>query len=411
MFTPLQKERMLECARAAARWFFRNQNTNENPWGGMMMSADEGRFVYEYFPVEKHGRGAGVWAQALAIMALHSVNLRDGKRGFDYAKRDRSARLAAKYLCSLQYDTPHRPACHGGFAENVPFEPMSYPRDAATGAMGLCALHRLTGEQEYLDRAVRFAEWYKNHGCDETGYPYISFDFNKGEHSDDLIQAPGEEEVYDNVVNGNWQAGGSLAYYYLASQTGDRKYIDDYMMPMIEGLLKIYADNPYDGKIDGFHCEHPVIYGNDDFAIVALLCAYVATGRKDIYDVAHERVMMFKKYWDAEHGRFPTFAGSFVAGITMKVLCDLDVSEGRTPDNEIMSMIAKVAESCFTLQAFDYNEPRINGGFWGQSTWSVAKGNWIHQRSTGYAAIFYSMLSGDENVVPYYNCLGWEIPK
>ncbi len=409
MLTDYEIQKFREGARDGARWYFRNQNCDQNPWGGMRDSADKGRFVYEYFPAEKSGRGAGVWAQALGIMALDAVNRQDGEGSYEYHRRKDSATLAGRYLMSLQYGDTLIEENRGGFAEHVPGETESYPRDAATGGLGLIGLYQITKEEKYVEAAKLFADWYVNHGSDENNWPYISFSFKKKRGTNKRIRVIGEEGMEDEYVKGDWQAGGGLVYYYLSSITGERKYIDDYLLPMIEKLVSIYEENPYAGPVPGFHGSVPISFGNDDFALITLLGAYIATGCSKYYEVAKGRILDYFDYWDRETGRFPSYGGTFTSGITMKALMDLDLSEGRTPDPRLQEGVEQVARGGLDLQASDYNEPRVNGGYWGQSEYGVGRDR-IHHRSTGYATIFYAMISS-KNPVPWYHCLHWPIPK
>jgi len=395
VITEMQKQRYLEAARDACRWYMRNQNTDAHPWGGVKDSADKGRFLYEWFPASGTGRGAGVWAQALGIMALHAVNIRTGKESAEYRERLEAAKLAGRYLLSLQRMDTHREELRGAFDEHVPGEGMSYVRDSATGGMGLCALYRMTGEEEYLERARAYAEWYRRYGCDAEGWPWGRFDLTRGKGMD-----------REGHVRGDWQAGGGLFYYYLASLTGEKRYIEECLVPMMDLLVDIYRENPGESVVEGFHGEVPVSCGNDDFALVALLAAYRATSRAEYLETARERITGLLNIMDPDTGRFPSFGGTFVSGISMHVLNELDASEGRTPDPRLAAAVELTAENALELQARDYTNPRVHGGFWGQSHFGVGRHH-IHHRSTGYAAIFYTMLSGGEEGIPYYHCLHW----
>ena len=100
--TPKTRERFLEAARLAGEWYLNCQNTPEHPWGGVDESADEGRFLYEYFPTTGKCRGMGVWGQALAAMGLTTLARR--VRGGDRYRK--AAILAGEYLKSLQMLEP-----------------------------------------------------------------------------------------------------------------------------------------------------------------------------------------------------------------------------------------------------------------------------------------------------------------
>lgn len=407
MFSKAQKQRFQEVARQASRWYFNNQNCDSKPWGGMRDSSDKGRFVYEYYPASGLGRGAGVWAQALGIMALGSANIGEGKSGFDWWKRIKSIEMAADYMSRLQINRPDKLSIHGGFSEHVPGETDSYPRDAATGGIGMCVLNHITKKDEYLQRAIDFANWYRDYGS-ENGWPYISYDLKDGKGTNMNIE-PGQESRATEFIKGDWQAGGGLTYYYLAKLTGEQKYIDDYLVPLMDKLVDLYHANPFEKAEYGFHGEVPVSFGNDDFALVTLLGAYAATKNKKYYTAAKDRIDDFKKFWDEDTGRFPSYGGTFVSGITMKVLLDVEEAYGLGTSSskaELQSMIQKTALGGVELQAFDYNTERIHGGFWGQSEYGVSRDR-IHHRSTGYATVFYSMV-GYDTLIPYYHVLGWD---
>lgn len=410
MHTDYQVEKYKEVAEMACRWFIRNQNSNENPWGDITHSADQGRYIYEYFPADQSGRGGVVWTQGLGIMAMHSSDISNSEKVFKSKEKEASAINAGQYLNTLQYynctfeenNGGLEESLPGGFKEIIPGGGHSFPRDGATGALGYIALANMTGEQEYIDRAITFANWYKNYGCDENGWPYIDFKFHTRKGSNIF----GSEDA----VKGDWQAGGALVYYYLSALTQDRKYIDDYMIPLVDLLVKIYEDNPFEGLVNkGPHGVVPISFGNDDFALVTLLAAYVATGDKKYYDIGKARIMTLLEIQDKETGFFPGNGGTFVSGIAMLTLNQLDEAEGRKPERSLVEAVNKVAENAIDLQAHDYNNKRIHGGFWGQTPYSISR-DWIHSRSTGYAAIFYSMLTS-KKIIPYYHCLGWDIPS
>lgn len=392
-------ERYREVVLQACRWYLANQNTNQNPWGGIAESADLGRFVYEWFPAEKRGRGGVVWSQALGIMALHSANLMDTQNPVEeesLAQRTEAMNLASRYMMLLQFNSPRDRRRHGGFAECVPNESYSFPRDAATGGMGLCAMYRITGESRFIEAAIRFAEWYRKVGTHPGGWPVGIYDFNKCS-ADEKFNEPGD-----------WQFGGALFYYYLAACTGKRKYITRYMLPMIEALMEAYRKNPPPLPPADPRIKRIASMGNDDFALITLMAAYVATGRKSYYHVVRQRIRAILPWIDSQTGQLPRIGGTMVGAITLRVFLDLEKALGNNPEGEFAEAIALLARAGMTLQAWDPSDVRVHGGFWGQSSYGVAR-NHIHHRSTGYAAIFYAMLAAN-NPIPYYHCLHWDVP-
>lgn len=405
MFTRRERELFFESAKQATRWYIRNQNTDEHPWGGIANSADKGRFVYEYYPARKAGRGAGIWAQALGIMALDAVSIRTEREDPEEEDRRRAAIAAGEYMLLLQHTDRSRPNNLGGFSEAVPGLNHSYPRDAITGGLGLCALHRITGEERYLESARLFSDWYRNRALDKEGWPHIDYDFKLERGFLNKCEVYRDMQGHNRRVKGDWQAGGSLFFAQLADQTGDRALVDEVMVPLMDRLLALYEKHPVTDVVEGFHGFHPVSFGNDDFALVSLLCAYCATGKEQYYVTARDRILGLLPIMD-ETGGFPSHAGTFVMGITIKVLMDLQAALGLDVEPRLAEALKKAAHYGLGLQACDYNDIRVHGGFWGQSSYGVSRDR-IHHRSTGYAAILYAMLVGEDNPIPYYHCLNW----
>ena len=404
--TSMEKEKYLEVMRQGTRWFFRNQNNDNNLWGGIANSADRGRFLYQYTPATDATRAAGVWAQALGIMALDSMNISSDKDyDEEFLLRKNAAIEAGRYLFTLRRTDSGNKNNYGGFSEGHPGDNHSFPRDGITGGLGLCALYKMTGEKQYLDAAELFADWYYKNATDENGWPYHSFDFIEGKGYNSKSELLREAQGHTKYTKGDWQVGGSMFFYYLYNFTKNKKYLDDYMLPNIEKLMELYKQNPVDKILPGFHGAVPISFGNDDFALVALMCAYCATRKKAYLEMARERVLGLLAIMDKETGNFPSFGGTFVMGITIKVLNDLEKALGNQPDSRLEEALVLIAQNGVKLQAFDYNNSRIHGGFWGQTNYGVSRDR-IHQRSTGYAIIFYSMITS-ESIIPYYHCLGW----
>ena len=405
--------RYSEITTECSRWYYRNQNTNAQPWGGICDSADQGRFIYEYYPATGMARASGVWAQALAIMALDANNLIAVKKDAEYHKRKKAIEDAGRFLLTLQHTNEADVNNCGGFSECIPGDPMSYPRDAATGAIGMCALARTLKDEKYITSARKFADWYKNYGSDENLWPYITYDFDQRKgHNFQMLVSGEETDDLEEFVLGDWQAGGALAYYYLACLTGERKYIDDYFMPVIYRLVEMYKRDdvslwPERSTPEDFHGDSEISLGNDDFALVALMCGYLITRDSEMLDIIRERCCGLLSLMDPETGRLPAFGGTFVSGITMLVANDLEEYLGNRPNQELVKAVDMIAQNNMDLQAFDYTNTKINGGFWGQTPYGISRDR-IHHRSTGYAAIFYAMASG-RKPIPHYHCLHWDL--
>jgi hypothetical protein len=400
-FTPKEKQRFLYHLELAGNWYYNNQNTNERPWGGIADSADRGRFVYEYVLHKNFARGMGVWGQGIGIMCLYDLALvfpNDAKR-FRQA-----AVLAADYLKTLQVMDFRLPKSIGSFREHTPLTTESYPRDAATAAFALCRLFKETQDQEWLDRANLFADWWIKNGTDENGWPYITFNIEKQKGHNRGLNVVGEEEGAE-FVKGNWQAGSAIFFYQLYKLTKDERLIEEGFDPMIKGLIKIYEKHHGSPVTDAYHGHAPIVYGNDDFALAALICGYRLRPEKKTLNLISTLLKEQNQLMDAD-GSYPSFAGTYVSGINNLEFLKLVKEEKLKVDvKAIEKCLRRSAEFGLTLQVKTGTDLRLLGGVYGQSHYDVST-TWIHHRSTGYSINFYLRLL-DRVEVPTFSSYGW----
>ncbi|MFQ6048401.1 MAG: hypothetical protein ACE5K7_03445, partial [Phycisphaerae bacterium] len=392
---PKQKARYAEAARLSAYWFLRSQNTPQQPWGGVHNSADEGRFIYEYYPVSGYCRGMGVWGQAvgiLSLLALRDSGLRMSIEGTSVERACLSgALLAARYLMSLQILDGRDQRKFGAFREHTPQSSFSFPRDAATGCFGLLALHRLTHRQEYLEPVRLFCNWYRRYGSDERGWPVVTFPFQTC-------------QPRDQHHCGIWQAGGGLVYYYLAELTGEKRWLEEGLQPIAERALEMFdrqAELADGGEMAAAHGLH----GNDDFATLTMLAAYRSLGDQKYLQRFGRNIntLLANQHPD---GSFRNYAGCFVAGLTMLDALQLG---SQLPDfvdrSAVADALRRLADFGLTNQELHNRDRRAYGGMYGQSPYHAGKER-IHQRSTGYASVLYSRLVADKPL-PYFSALNW----
>jgi hypothetical protein len=362
-------------------------------------SADVGRYVYEYYPVSGYARGMGVWGQTVGIQAcLAAAQAVSGPsiegmsvRGHCYF----SALRAARYMMTLQVLDARDERCVGGFREHTPQTQFSFPRDAATGGFGLLALYRLTGEQEYLDRAVMFGNWYRKYGSDKSGWPHVTFQFDTG-------------EVRDAELRGVWQAGGALVYHYLYEMTGDRVWLDDGLKPIVDQVLPMFETEEHANATGGLAGLHG-LQGNDDFASMAVLAAALQFKDRKYLDrfAANVNSLMENQHAD---GSFRNFAGTFMAGLTMLEAWQIrDHLKGKVDPDRLREAIVLAANAGLSVQETSNNNPRMFGGMYGQTFYGTGRDR-IHQRSTGYASALYSRLICPKPL-PYWSVQSWEMPE
>ncbi|MFO7899571.1 MAG: hypothetical protein R6V58_11000 [Planctomycetota bacterium] len=386
--TPKEQARFAEAARVCGLWYLHNQNRPGQPWGGVDQSADLGRFLYEYFPATGECRGTGVWSQGLAaclLQALSEAPQYEGSKTFAEA-----ARLGAGYLMSLQHLDGRRPHALGGFREHHPQDTWSYPRDGATGGFCLATMFKHTGVAEYLDRAKLFCDWYSGPGSTDETWPHDFYDFEKADGS--------------CKVPGDWQAGGALCYLYTAKGAGDDEWIETGYRPVMQKLLELGDPSEVDGTADSWHGESRITVGNDDFATVALMAAFLEFDDEQYLELARKRVRWMMAYQD-DDGSFPNGGGTFVTAITLLEFVEL-VERAGLPDETagVIESLLKAARFGLTLQNRDPGDVRAYGGLWGQSSYGVGRDR-IHNRSTSYAGNLWLRLAGE--AAPCLSPLAW----
>lgn len=392
---PKQAMRYETAARLSAFWFINNQCTENNPWSGIHDSADNGRYIYEYYVATGWSRAMGVWGQANGIMAcLACANAVSGPAIETMGVADHcvlSAVRAANYLMSLQVLDSRKAFAFGGFREHAPTTMFSYPRDAATGAFGLLAMYRLTGWQEYLDRAVLFGDWYRTYGSDKDGWPHVTFFFDDG-------------RTQDESAKGIWQAGGALTYHYLYELTGDKKWLEP-LKVIVDRTVELLDKG--DTESTGAASHHGM-RGNDDFCSTVLLAAWEQfKDRKYLERFARNINLLMER--QHEDGSFHGMAGEYMTGLEMLDAWQVrEQLKGLVDENRLKAALVKAADFGLTQQELGVHNIRLYGGMYGQNWYGVARDR-IHQRSTGYGSALYSRLVAKEPL-PYWSALSWKAP-
>jgi hypothetical protein len=380
-----EKASYLDSAVLAGSWYLNNQNTAENPWGGIHDSADLGRFIYEYFPARKWARGNVVWGQAVGIMGLLSLHARTGQNNYL-----QSAKMAGEYLKTLQILDNRKPANFGAMREHSPQDNWSFPRDAATGGMGLAALYMVTGDKEYLQRARLLCDWFIDHGMGSEKWPHWTYYFDRSKQ-------PEKRRAY-------FQVGAGLMFYYVHRLTGEKRYINNGLLPLCRPAAADYHIKPWT-RVGHERYDYPWS-AFDDFCSIALLAAYRLTG-----ETLFLKAVLRHADWlltdQASDGSFSSFsAGTYIAALTLLELCRIIESEGLDIDTEpYYQAIHKAARFGQTLQEKDPGDIRSYGGLYGQTEFGLNRDR-IHHRVTGYSVIFNVRYEGEVKV-PYYSTYGW----
>ncbi len=385
---PKTQARYLAHATTSANWYVNTQCTEQRPWGPVHNLADEGRFVYEAYKGTRWMRGSGVWAQAMAIMDLLDVSAATGS-----GKYAAAANRGIRYLLSLQCLDVRHAECQGAFWEHVPNDPISLVRDGATGCFALDYLYAHTGEEEHLQRARLFCDWYMKYGCKpEHCWPYLRFDFDRRKGHSYVGGDPGlDPSQATEGVDGDWQAGGGLALYYTGLLSGEQRYLEEGFRPMLEKVVAIYDAHGDEPPRPGWHGATPITYGNDDFVFIAL-CAGFRYWKDERYLRHLKKRTRARLDWMAADGSYPNSGATFVCSI--EHLEYLRLAEEFGFDDcvdEARAAVARSAEFGQTLQERDLNDPFFYGGLYGQTSYGTERDR-IHHRSTGYSINFYLKL-------------------
>jgi hypothetical protein len=388
--TPSEKAEFLEAARLCGYWLVNTQNTPARPWGPYYVedSADAGRFLEKTCPSRDYRKPAGVWLTGLYLCGLADL---PKAPVLDKHLYETARKLGAKYLKSLQCFDVRWPKAIGGFHEVYPGHAYSAPRDAATGAFALLALYLETGEKEYLDRTLRFAEWYATHGADRDGFPWDDFDLATGQGT--------------SRKRGDWQAGGALLYYHLWKVTGDRRW-QKALKRVLDVLVKICDGGAKGDTAYTFHGDCTLSVGNDDFANTVLLAGYEAFGEKRYLELFAARIRTELKRQDAR-GAFPGYGGTFVTALELVEALDFAATRHVEilPAAELTEPLLKAARFSLSLQEKSSPDRWILGGVYGQSNYAHAR-DVVHGRDAGYALHLWLRLAGFRAAT--YTVLGWE---
>lgn len=268
----METKRFLDAARGIADWYVRNQFHNGQ-------SPSDGLFHFHVLKDTCETAPAFEWNVAFGIMGMLSA-----AKVFDDEKYLDSADRMAKYLRTLQIFDPFLKNAYGAIRETTPQTTWCYVRDALSGAWGFLEYYRATGKEEFLERAVLWAEWCLKYGFDDSGWPLwgvVFEDIPKGQQCPKMCD-----------MQGCFHGGSMNFFYQLAKTTGDKKWIGPFFEHMADYFCtNIQQEDGYfrtlDRKTGKVPPEDPLLAlhrGNDDLGTLGLLCAYRAIPKQMYLD-------------------------------------------------------------------------------------------------------------------------------
>lgn len=291
-----------------------------------------------------------------------------------------AAELAGRFIMSLQVMDQRQERYYGTFREVSPQAIEFCPRDASTAAWALVWLYETLRCPEYLDRAVLFGNWHLKYGmCD--GWPLHGI-FMDG-------------ELTDHYAKGSFQSGTGLFYHDLFMMTGDSRYITQGMKPIAQiyrdeffnedGSLVMYRDvfsnKDISKKIETIFGNNMHKY-NDDFGNAMLQAAADVFDDESYREKARKYALWLSGIQDEDGGYCN---GDAPSGVPVSLMYFNDLGEYYN-DKKLLSAKDKTLKKLLSMQYQDTGDKRLDGGFQG-TTHNFGK----EQREKGMGKISVDM--------------------
>jgi uncharacterized protein YyaL (SSP411 family) len=367
-------------ALAACDWFVNSQVIQQRPY----WDANHGRFCYNVH-IATGTRVLGLsWTQGRAIMCLLTAYERTGDEKYLAA-----ARQGASYIRSLQDFDPRHPHICGALHEETPHSPYSYPRDAIEAADGLLQLYRVTKDQDALERALLFFDWFKRNTL--TEYPGFGFWVRGAVHfTDDTT----EGTRFTKPIGCMMGCGTILAHAYAAS---GRPWLRTAAVKLADSILRNYHAGqvgPLREQVSGkermsHHTGADGAIFNDDGGCVSLLNAWKLSGHRKYLDAAVQVAEFYRQY----DGPIPIYSG--LGAIANQLL---EVGRAARTDR-YRARAEQLARRCLRLQV-KRGDQGVKGAFRGEDEggkwyWKgAANDDFVTTRVTAYSTLTLFKLDG-----------------
>jgi hypothetical protein len=340
-------ELLLERIRACVRWQAENQVLDRQ-------DANRGRFIRSYDQASQSLIYTGNWQTGAAAMALLSVYARTQD-----ARCLEAAEYAGRYLMSLQILDARQPRFHGAIRELTPQSMEFAPRDAVTAAWAWVWLYNATRDEEYLERAMFFADFHLKY-CMIEGWPQYACYM--------------ERHLGNFYARGAFQSGTGLFYHDLFMASGDARYIEFGLRPIAENYIK-YFIHPDTGRLimkrdvftwtidqaDEQRDTNNMHHYNDDFGAAMLQAA------SDLFqDEKYRQAALKYAHWLVDHqdsdGGFAGGQHPSAVPVSLMYFHDLGM---HCQDQRLLKARDLALEKLLAMQYLDTGDPRLDGAFKG----------------------------------------------
>lgn len=319
------------------------------------LDANQGRTLRDYNARTGCKAYSGNWCTGVFMACLLAMYKRTGKQ--EYLDR---AEFAGHYIMSLQNLDSRDKRRYGLFHEVTPQSVEVCPRDATTAAWCLVWLYEATHKEEYLDRAVLFAEWHMEHGM-YNGWPHWA-----------VFQDEKNTKYY---MRGSFQSGTGLFYHDLFLHTNDPRYIERGLRPIADiyirdffredgSLIKqrnVFSNREAD-RNDGAD-ELSMHSFNDDFGAQMLMAA------SDLFEDDKYRSQARKfALWLAAHqqedGNFSNGIKTISSAVPIALMY-FDELGRYYQDTILLEAAEKSFRKLLDMQLMDSSDPLLHGAFEG----------------------------------------------
>jgi hypothetical protein len=305
-----------------------------------------------------------------------------------------SAALAVDWIKSLQMMDARNPALYGVFREEIPQTNWLHPRDALSAAWGLLCYSLYINDSDCLDRAKIFADWMIEYGFNGD-WPLCTVNIGPGGLPTDKLK-------------GSFQSGGILFFLDIYEATGEKRYqeaarrMSNYYVKHFfndQGELAVLIDTTPEIEAkwpEDWRNMHRV---NDDFGGIALVKDYELFGQREHSDCLHVFVENLLAMENPDGGFLDPEMEVGCASIPILLHRYLSVApDAKKPVIKAATM--RCLDRLLTFQQTS-EDKQIDGAFLGMDKECRAgNGDWVNIRCTAYAIIAL-LLQSNHSVFPF----------